>query len=198
MQGETLVTGLLALAPLSFSPGPANTLFAASGAAFGVRATLPFLLGSNLACTAQTLAVGLGLSAAFAASATVQALFHWAGILLLVFLAIRFLRQQPTRKTPLRPPTFHQGLLLELLNTKFLLIPVVMFSLFSPTGHTVPWQHLIGLTAALIALTASANLTWTIGGKTAAALVTDQRLVQKQGLLFGILLLLTAGWLAFF
>jgi len=58
---ELLPALLLFLVPLAYSPGPGNLFFAANGARFGLRATLPALAGYHLLTWIVTCAIGLGL-----------------------------------------------------------------------------------------------------------------------------------------
>ena len=186
----------LALAPLSLSPGPANVLYAASGGAFGIRRTLPFLLGTNLVCIVQTALVGYGVAAVVTESASVQAALRWIGILVLLYLALRSFGSKkavPGREP--RPLSFGEGALVELFNAKFLLIPVMMFSLFYHPEKSDVWT-VPALTVALAAMTLSANLVWVAGGRAAVAALEKGRFARHQGKFFGTVLLLTALWLA--
>lgn len=51
---------VLFLAPLAYSPGPGNLFFAANGARFGFRATVPSNIGYHIATLLVTIAIGLG------------------------------------------------------------------------------------------------------------------------------------------
>ncbi|MCB5199299.1 hypothetical protein LGQ03_08600 [Loktanella sp. TSTF-M6] len=51
---------ILFLAPLAYSPGPGNMFFAANGARFGFRATVPANLGYHAATLVVTIGIGLG------------------------------------------------------------------------------------------------------------------------------------------
>lgn len=190
-----LLAWFLALAPLSFSPGPANVLFAASGGAFGFRRTLPFLLGTNLVCVIQTALVGYGLAAIVTESQTVQTVLRWMGVLVLLYLALRFFRSKAEHGQVPGPLGFKEGVLVELFNAKFLLIPVMMFSLFYHPEKSGVWT-VPALTAALVAMTLTANLAWVAGGRAAVAALEQGWFARHQGKFFGTVLLLTALWLA--
>ncbi len=195
MDINTAAAWFLALVPLCFSPGPANVLFAASGSAFGIRSSLPFLLGTNLVCVMQTTAVGIGLNAVLTQSAEMQAALKWAGISVLLLLALRFFRLTLAQNAVPKPLSFREGVLIELINAKFLLIPLVMFSLFhDPTHDGI--AEVLRLTTALAVLTVAANLVWVVVGKMAFAWLTRGNLVARQGQFFGIVLVMTALWLA--
>lgn len=195
MNTSTAIAWFAALAPLSISPGPANVLFAASGAAFGVRATMPFCLGTNLVCILQSLAVGFGLMALVTERPAVAASLKVAGVLVLLFLAVRFFRGAAATARTATPLRFRDGVIVELLNAKYLLIPLVMFSQFY-NAQQASLSQLLALTAALAALTLFSNLVWVVGGRALMALLADAHIARYQGIFFGSMLLLTALWLA--
>ena len=195
MEVNIVITWLLALAPLSISPGPANVLFAASGSAFGTRATIPFWLGTNLVCVLQSLAIGLGLGVLITTYPDTLILVKYTGVAVLFYMAIRFFKMTISTKQIANPLKFKEGVIIELLNAKYLLIPTIMFSQFY-----IPEKHgligLLGLTVALGVLTMASNFVWIAGG-TALTSFCEQKHVEKyQGVLFGTVLCITATWLA--
>lgn len=185
----------LTLAPLSFSPGPTNVLCSALGAGFGLRAALPFLLGTNLVCLVQTLLIGSGIAIATAESAGAATVLKWAGVLVLLYFGFRFFRAKLRHREALRPLSFREGLLLQMLNGKFPMIPALMFSLFyDPAAPSV--TAVLGLAGALSLMTLSANLLWIVGGKAAAAILEEEWFARYQGKAFGSVLFATALWIA--
>lgn len=80
------------LFPLAYSPGPGNLFFAANGARFGLRATVPANMGYHLATLLVTLAIGLGFSAIAAQGGAMARAMVWAGSAYMLYLAARLLR----------------------------------------------------------------------------------------------------------
>jgi threonine/homoserine/homoserine lactone efflux protein len=74
---------------MSITPGPNNILLWASGANFGLRRTLPHLLGVNLGFASLLLLIGLGLGAVFEALPALQLALKIVGSLYLLYLAYR-------------------------------------------------------------------------------------------------------------
>lgn len=56
-----LIALILFLFPLAYSPGPGDLTFAASGAAFGLRATVPANLGDHFATWIVTVTFRMGV-----------------------------------------------------------------------------------------------------------------------------------------
>ncbi len=194
MNLEFVLLWLATLLPLVISPGPANILYAASGSSFGVKGTIPFWLATNITSIFQTLAVGFGLNFLISTYPHITGLMKYLGILFLLYLAFKFFRMSNTFKKNIAPLTFRDGVLVELLNVKYLLIPTIMFSQFySP--ETGGYMQIFILTFALVSLTLTTSMIWILGGKSLALFVSKKDTQRVQGIFFGTLLCITALWL---
>jgi threonine/homoserine/homoserine lactone efflux protein len=71
------------------TPGPNNMMLMASGVNFGVRRSLPHLVGVVLGFALMTALVGLGLDAIFRAAPWALPAMRWAGAAYLLWLAWR-------------------------------------------------------------------------------------------------------------
>lgn len=74
---------------MSITPGPNNIMLWASGANFGLRRTLPHMLGINCGFGSLLLLCGLGLGALFEAFPVVQLILKVVGAIYLLYLAYR-------------------------------------------------------------------------------------------------------------
>jgi len=182
------------LLPIVISPGPANILFAASGSTFGVKGTVPFWLGANMTGMVQSLTVGFCIDSIVSVSPRILDGFKYAGVLFLLYLAVKFFRMSCREGQILKPLTFKDGVIVEFFNAKFLIVPTIMFSQFYTPGPGSS-QNIVGLALALLGLTLSTNMIWIVGGNSLAAFAADERHQKLQGMVFGSLLLLTALWL---
>lgn len=195
MSTDLTITWMLALVPLSISPGPANVLFAASGSAFGIKSTVPFWLGTNTTCIFQTLAVGIGLGVFVNAYPHVSAVTKYIGVAFLVYLAFKFFRLSINNREAIHPLRFVDGVVVELLNVKYLMIPTIMFSQVHNVGE-IELSTVIVFTVALALLTMGSNLVWVVGGSRLTAFAKKARVERSQGAVFGVMLLVTALWIA--
>lgn len=101
------------------TPGPNNVMLTASGASFGVRRTLPHLLGICSGVAIQLLAVCAGLGALFNRWPALQPALGWAGAAYLIFLGWRMLRGGDVQaRDSARPVSFIEGALFQFLNPK--------------------------------------------------------------------------------
>ncbi|MCY1127591.1 LysE family translocator [Frigidibacter sp. RF13] len=197
MQADILAL-LLFLFPLAYSPGPGNLYFAANGARFGWRATLPANAGYHLATWLVTATIGLGFaSAADAAPALLEAL-RWCGAAYVLYLACAFLRA-PASGAALRATArsgFWEGALLLLFNPKAYVIIALMFTQFlpaDPAAHTVP---VLWITTIFTVNNLMAFLAWTVAGDRIAARLRDEGAARRLNQLFGLTLAAVALWMA--
>ncbi|MFV1495143.1 LysE family translocator [Phaeobacter sp. JH20_02] len=128
---ETTLALLVFLFPLAYSPGPGNLFFAANGARFGMRATIPATAGYHIATALVTLLIG---SSALLAQAVSQEAFRWltlAGAAYVLWLAWgMWCADGAASGAQARPARFGDGVVLLLLNPKAYVIIAVMFSQF--------------------------------------------------------------------
>ncbi|WP_024954525.1 LysE family translocator [Sulfurospirillum arcachonense] len=194
MNMETILSCVITLLPITISPGPANILFAASGSSFGIKNSLPFWLSTNSVCILQTLSIGFGLDFILKNYPHTIEIIHYIGVAFLLYLAFKFYNLSISSKDDIKPLTFTDGLVVEFLNVKYLIIPTIMFSQFyQPTDG---YSQIILLSILLAVLTMTSNIIWIIGGKSLALFVSQKNMQKKQGIIFGSLLLITAIWLA--
>ena len=71
----------------SITPGPNNAMLMASGANFGLRATLPHMWGVTTGFIGLIAICGLGLGGLFAASPLLHGVLKWGGAAYLLYLA---------------------------------------------------------------------------------------------------------------
>jgi len=185
---------LITLLPIAISPGPVNILYAASASTFGLKRTVPFWLGTNLTSIFQTLAVGFGLDFLVSTYPQIMTTIKYTGIAFLLYLAFRFFRMSNKLKEDVAPLSFKNGVIVEILNAKYLLIPSIMFSQFY-VPETDGYIQIFILTFALVSLTLITGMIWIIGGNSLALFVSKKDNQRTQGLLFGSLLCATALWL---
>ncbi len=155
---ERAAAPVLFLLPLAWSPGPGNMSFAALGARFGFRATLPASIGYHVATLAVTSIVGLGFSVATARLGGALELIRLAGAACVLWLATRLWQAGSLGSCEEAPPAgFADGAVLPLPNPTAHAIILLMFAQFLPpeapvsaaAAISVPFTHnnLIAFTA---------------------------------------------------
>lgn len=183
--------------PLVFSPGPANIVFAASGARVGLIRSLPLMLGVDLIFILKSLLVGFGFGNLLQSYPIVLQLLQIVGALYIVWLAVGFLRSSlQTSESEQKTLGFKDGLIIQLLNSKGWLMVVLMFSLFTePALSSFGEFGVIMLVLLLALLNISVHLAWISVGSLLTGFMSEERHQKLQGRLFFVCLLLVAAWL---
>ncbi|MBN2740605.1 MAG: LysE family translocator [Rhodobacteraceae bacterium] len=105
----------------SITPGPNNMMLLSSGATFGLRRTVPHLLGVALGFGAMAFAMGLGLSQLFRAAPKVEFGFKVVAALYMLWLAWKIAHAaapDETGQSDARPITFLQAAAFQWVNPK--------------------------------------------------------------------------------
>lgn len=82
----------------SITPGPNNMMVLASGVNFGVRRTLPHILGISMGFAAMIVVVGMGLGTVFELYPVLNTALRWVGTAYLVYLAYKIARSDAPDK----------------------------------------------------------------------------------------------------
>ena len=149
----------------AFTPGPNNLMLAASGANFGIRRTIPHLLGIVCGFPLLVLAIGLGLGTAFQRHPGFHTVLKFGGAAFLVYLAWRIATAGPSSEdtAPGRPLTFLQAALFQWVNPKAWIFTISAVATYTTVGGRALVE--IGIILAVSALTTiGATITWTAFG----------------------------------
>ena len=130
------------------TPGPNNLMLTASGANFGVRRTLPHLIGVAVGQPVLQLVLALGFYPLFERWPLLKLSLQVLGSLYLLWLAWRIAVAgapgDPERRS--RPLTLLEGLGFQFLNPKAWMMGISAISLFSLPGSAY-WPSLWGIMA---------------------------------------------------
>lgn len=133
---------VLFLFPLAYSPGPGNLFFAANGARFGFRATVPSNLGYHIATIFVTIATGFGFDWILHEAPAILIAIRYVGAAYVLYLAWGLARAGVVSTSQeARPASVTDGVILLLLNPKAYLIIALMFTQFT----TLPGNNQAGM-----------------------------------------------------
>jgi threonine/homoserine/homoserine lactone efflux protein len=194
-----LTTALvLFLFPLAYSPGPGNLFFAANGARFDLRSTIPASTGYHIATWLVTLAIGLGFAAVIHKYPEVFTTIKILGSLYVLWLAWKLLRsgmiksdQEPTSAN------FWDGVILLILNPKAYFIIAAIFAQFLNSESSDQLALVLLITTIFTLNNLLAFTSWTILGDRFARLFGDDSNAKVLNLAFGSLLAFVAVWMFF-
>ncbi len=118
---------------MSITPGPNNVMLTAAGANFGLRRTLPHILGVSCGFGAQVAAVCGGLGILFSRWPQLHLALKWVGAGYLLYLGWQMLRTGSAQAGSAgKPITFMEAAAFQFLNPKAWVISLTAATLFLP------------------------------------------------------------------
>lgn len=118
---------------MSITPGPNNVMLTAAGANFGLRRTLPHILGVSCGFGTQVAAVCCGLGVLFTRWPQLQMALKWVGAAYLLYLGWQLLRARGgAAGTAGKPITFAEAAAFQYLNPKAWVMSLTAATLFLP------------------------------------------------------------------
>ncbi len=184
---------------MSATPGPNNMMVMASGARWGIRRTLPHLLGVALGFPAMLALIGAGLSGLILASKPVHTGLEIVCVLFMLWIAWRI----ATAGTPhevaeksARPLNFLEAALFQWINPKAWAIGFVAIALYAH-GHRTFWTNLALICGIFILVCMFCLLAWAALGRGAGSLLRTEwqfRLFNGAMALLLVLAMVPLAW----
>lgn len=192
----TAIALVIFLFPLAFSPGPGNMFFAANGARFGFRSTIPANVGYHLATWVITAGIGFGFIAALDRFPQVFLVLKFAGSLYVLWIAWKlFSSGVVAGSETARPATFRDGVILLLLNPKAYIIIALMFTQFLEQSDAGRLVAVMVITTVFTFNNMIAFLVWTLIGDRIAGFFRTPESAGKLNAVFGAILAAVAVWM---
>lgn len=187
---------LATMVPLIFSAGPGNIMVAASGARSGVRQSMSFIYGLDGTYFLLAVATGLGLGQLLQQTPLLSHAIKVVGITYIFYLAYRFyVALPPDGQQSVRAFKFGDGVVVQITNTKGLLMLIVMFSeFFSPSANII--MDVILMSTVLVMLNFSAHLMWAgFGTGIRRMMLRNPALWKAQNHTFSMMMVMVGIWL---
>lgn len=184
---QILAFALFALV-ISITPGPNNTMVLASGANFGLRRTIPHLLGIDLGFAVMIVAVGSGIGRLFAALPALQAGLRYVGALYLIYLAWKIASSgsPDTRGSRAKPLGFLQAASFQWVNPKGWIAATGAVATYTPT--TGYFANLVTVAAAFALVMGPCITLWAAAGTSLRRLLSKPTYLRTFNLIMAALL----------
>jgi len=158
----------------SVTPGPNNVMLMASGANFGVRRTVPHVLGINLGFAFMIVLVGLGLSQVFDRVPALYDILKWLSVAYLLYLAwkIATAAAPDARVKTGKPLSFLQAAAFQWINPKGWVAALTAQTVYAPQ-HDLVSVLLVGLAFMLVNLPAVSL--WVLLGREMRRLLSNPK-----------------------
>lgn len=186
---EELASFVLAGSALTGSPGPATLGLAAAGAAFGVRRSLPLMIGTVVGVVAVMLVTASGLTSLVLAQPVLGPAVTALAAGYMIYLAYQIATAPPPgeQSRSENPPGFVPGLFLGLGNPKAYAAMAALFS-----GFTLVRNQLLAdvatKIAVLIAIMIIVDFAWLMLGSALTRAFREPRLGRALNIAFAVLL----------
>jgi threonine/homoserine/homoserine lactone efflux protein len=174
----------------SVTPGPNNLMLLASGVNFGLRRSLPHMLGVSIGFSVMVALVGLGLGQLFERVPALYLALRYVGAAYLLYLAWKIAcAAPPGEKTPNagKPLTFMQAAAFQWVNPKAWVMAVSAISTFTPPGDFLMNVLLI---AVLFGLVNGPSVSlWTMAGSLLRRWLERPRILRTFNITMALLLI---------
>ena len=164
---------------LGFTPGPNNAVAAYSGFNFGIRKTLPLILGVGFGYTTLIILINFVLISIFKNYPIIQEIIRILGTIFLIYLAykISFSKISSDGKTE-NPVKFFDKFIFQFINPKGVMAGVTLSSNFVEQGenylnHSI-WVIVVCSVTAFLSITS-----WTVLGKFLRKFATNNNFIKR-------------------
>ena len=174
---------------LGFTPGPNNAVAAYSGFNFGIRKTLPLILGVGFGYTTLIILINFVLISTFKNYPIIQEIIRILGTFFLIYLAykISFSKISSDGKTE-NPVKFFDKFIFQFINPKGVMAGVTLSSNFVEQGesylnHSI-WVIVVCSVTAFLSITS-----WTFLGKFLRKFATNNNFIKRFNYAMSLLLI---------
>ena len=174
---------------LGFTPGPNNAVAAYSGFNFGIKKTLPLILGVGFGYTTLIILINFVLISTFKNYPIIQEIIRILGTFFLIYLAykISFSKISSDGKTE-NPVKFFDKFIFQFINPKGVMAGITLSSNFVEQGenylnHSI-WVIVVCSVTAFLSITS-----WTFLGKFLRKFATNNNFIKRFNYAMSLLLI---------
>ena len=173
-----LVPLILFCCAAAFTPGPNNILGSYSGFNFGIRKSLPLILGVTFGYTSLLITLSAGLIIVFKNYPFLQDILKILGSLFLIYLAykISFKNKLETKEIK-NPVKFLNTFFFQYINPKGVIIAIICISTFVESGSNYLFHTMVVVIVSFIVSAASIS-SWCLLGKFLRRFATNKKFIQ--------------------
>ena len=176
----------------AFTPGPNNIVGSYSGFNFGIKKSLPLILGVTFGYTTLITLSAAGLNIIFNTYPILKTIIKIAGSLFLIYLAykISFSKSTNVENKDKNPVKFINTFVFQFLNPKGVIASIIVVSTYLDPG-----ENFVNFTTQIIILALIVSVTsitlWTFMGKFIRKFATNQKYINYFNYVMSLLLLIS-------
>ena len=175
----------------AYTPGPNNVVASYSGFNFGIKKTIPHILGVTLGFTSLVIFLTIGLINVFKLFPVIQVVIKYLGTLFLIYLAYKIASATKSEETKKENPVkFIETFFFQYLNPKGVMVAIIVVSTYVELGENyISYATQVVLLAFLFS---SSSITlWTFIGKFLRKFATNDKFIKYFNYAMSVLLLLS-------
>jgi threonine/homoserine/homoserine lactone efflux protein len=163
----------------AFTPGPNNIIGSYSGFNFGIKKSIPLILGVTFGYTILiTLAAG-GLNIIFSSYPILKTIIKIIGSIFLIYLAYKIsFQNQIQKKTIKNPVKFFDTFIFQFINPKGVFAAITSISLFVELGDTYLFHSAVVISVSFLCAATSIT-SWCLLGKFLRRFAENKNFIQK-------------------
>ena len=175
----------------AFTPGPNNIVASYSGFNFGIKKTIPHILGVTLGFTALIISLIIGLINIFKVYPNIQEVLKYLGTLFLLYLAFKIsFSSSDNSSNSENPVKFIETFLFQFLNPKGVIVGIIVVSTYVQLDENyMNYSLQIIILALLFSLTSITS--WTLVGKFLRKFATNEKFIKYFNYAMSVLLILS-------
>jgi threonine/homoserine/homoserine lactone efflux protein len=162
----------------AYTPGPNNIVASYSGFNFGIRKTVPHILGVTIGFTSLVFFLTIGLINVFKLFPLIQIIIKYAGTLFLIYLAYKISFSKVSVETKKENPVkFIETFLFQYLNPKAVMIAIIVVSTYVDNGENFN-KHATQVVLLALLFSGSSITLWTFIGKFLRKFATNDKFIK--------------------
>ena len=162
----------------AFTPGPNNILGSYSGFNFGIKKSLPLILGVTLGYTTLITLSAAGLNLVFNAYPILKNIIKILGSLFLVYLAYKISFQNKVEEKKIKNPVkFYETFIFQFINPKGVFAAITSISLFVELGSNYLFHSMVVIMVSFFCAITSIT-SWCLLGKFLRRFSENKKFIQ--------------------
>ena len=173
-----LVPLILFCCAAAFTPGPNNILGSYSGFNFGIKKSIPLILGVALGYPFLLIVLAAGLIIVFKTYPVLQIILKVCGSGFLIYLAYKISFQNKVQQqTVTNPVKFFHTFIFQFINPKGVIIAIITISTFVETGSNYLFHSIVVIGVSFCCAITSIT-SWCMLGKFLRRFATNEKFIQ--------------------
>ena len=163
----------------AFTPGPNNIIGSYSGFNFGIKKSIPLILGVTFGYTILITLTAGGLNVIFNAYPILKTIIKAVGSIFLIYLAYKIsFQNQFEKKTIKNPVKFFDTFVFQFINPKGVFAAITSISLFVELGENYIFHSIVAITVSFFCAVTSIT-SWCLLGKFLRRFAENKKFIQR-------------------